>query len=235
MTRKRRQWFPGAMYHIVCRGNRKTDLFLERRDYMKYLSLLDNAFHYSNFYLHAFCLMTNHLHLLIGTKEDPPGKVMHSVNTMYASYFNKKYELSGHVFQDRYFASPISSSFALMKVSAYIHNNPREAFLTEHPEDYPWSSYYAYILSNDLPNTIVKEKQTRKLNYENREYIATRAPPNYQEDPTLPEAYYKIGNLPLAFSKEKLTSLFPVPSHIHYKKYVEREWNLSCLVKEDKK
>ncbi|WP_051314586.1 transposase [Alteribacter aurantiacus] len=215
MARKPRQWFPGAIYHITCRGNHRSNLFFERKDYFKYVSLLDDAYHYSTFHLHAFCLMTNHVHLLIGTKSDPPHKVMQPLNSMYARYINKKYDLKGHLFQDRYYSTPVPSSHALMKTSAYIHNNPRAAGMVKNPEDYPWSSYYHYIQSQ------VKLETTRqKAHSLTRETSVT-----FLDQHPSPPA-------PLSLSTEKLTSLFPVPSHIHYQTYVEREWKLSCLLKE---
>ncbi|MBM7096874.1 transposase [Bacillus sp. H-16] len=224
MARKPRQWFPGAIYHIVCRGNHRKNLFFDRKDYFKYFSLLDHAYHYSPYHLHAYCLMTNHLHLLLGTQADPPCKVMQPLNSMYAMYINKKYNLSGHLFQDRYYSTPVASSHSLMKTSAYIHNNPRAAGMVDNPEDYPWSSYYHYtqpVRNTNNSNLIVTGPYNERI----REKRASLTMIHEKAPSLLPPS-------PLPLATEKLTALFPVPSHIHYRTYVEREWKLSSMLKE---
>lgn len=89
MGRKRRAWFQGAKYHITSRGNRKSTLFYEDEDRMKYLSLLNETMERYSFTLHAYCLMTNHTHLQIETSDTSPTIIMSTLNTKYAKYFNK--------------------------------------------------------------------------------------------------------------------------------------------------
>lgn len=145
MTRKSRNWFPGAKFHITSRGIRKSALFYEEEDYQKYLSLLEETRSLNPFTLYTYCLMTNHTHLQVETLETPPSIIMKNLNTKYAKYFNKKYEFSGHVFEKRYGAELIDTLDYELDVSKYIHLNPLKAGIVKVPEDYPWSSYRSYV------------------------------------------------------------------------------------------
>ncbi|EIJ82170.1 hypothetical protein PB1_04520 [Bacillus methanolicus PB1] len=145
MPRKPRNWYPGATYHITQRGNRKSEIFYDNHDYLKYLGLLEETQQKLPFTLHTYCLMPNHIHLQLETKETPLSETMRIVNSRYAIYFNKKYELIGHVFQDRYWAQLILDDWYMLEASKYIHLNPVEANMVENPEIYPWSSCAAYF------------------------------------------------------------------------------------------
>ncbi|WP_201715992.1 REP-associated tyrosine transposase [Rossellomorea arthrocnemi] len=147
MPRKPRVWYPGAMYHVTARGNRKNNLFRDRKDYQFYLTLLQKANEKLPFILHSYCLMPNHIHLIIETIEDPLSQIIHYVHSNYAKYFNKKYDYIGHVFQDRYFAKLIKNWKQIMDTSSYIHLNPVRSRYVKNPEDYYWSSYKTFIIS----------------------------------------------------------------------------------------
>lgn len=144
MSRKPRIWFPGATYHITARGNRRASLFYDHQDYQKYLDLLALCKKDIPFSLHAYCLMTNHIHLLLETKDEPPGTIIKFIHTRYAVQFNKRYDLTGHVFQGRFHSKLIDSVTYFLKASKYIHLNPLEANLVTEPEQYRWSSYTSY-------------------------------------------------------------------------------------------
>jgi putative transposase len=145
MARKPRVWYPNAAYHVTARGNHKGNIFLERSDYITYLQFLHNTKIKHPFLLHAYCLMTNHVHLLIQTTETPLWSIMKLINMRYACYLNSKQNTSGHLFQGRYGAEPIESDNSMMAVSRYIHLNPVKAHLVETPEDYEWSSYRIFM------------------------------------------------------------------------------------------
>lgn len=145
MGRKRRAWFHGAKYHITSRGNRKSSLFYDEDDRIKYLSFLNETMIRFPFTLHSFCLMTNHIHLQLQTSDTSPTLIMSHLNTKYAKYFNKKYHYSGHVFEKRYGAELLDSLDYEFDVSKYIHLNPLKGGLVGALEDYPWSSYHAYV------------------------------------------------------------------------------------------
>ncbi|WP_042462724.1 transposase [Neobacillus dielmonensis] len=149
MARKHRVWFPGAMYHVTCRGNRKSDIFFDEQDFCTYLDLLEEARSLYPYHLHSYCLMTNHVHLLLETVNDPPTEIMKTVNFHYAIYFNKRHEQVGHVFQGRYGATLIDDLHHFVVASRYIHMNPVEANMVDAPEHYPWSSYHAFTSEPD--------------------------------------------------------------------------------------
>ncbi|WP_369522947.1 transposase [Pseudalkalibacillus hwajinpoensis] len=146
MVRKPRVWLPNHFYHIVSRGNRKDLLFKDERDYRTFLYILQQVFETHPFELASYCLMNNHYHLQLRSKEQPISKIMSLVNKRYATYFNGRYELTGHVFEKRYFDEPLNTPANMLEVSRYIHLNPLKANLVLQPADYPWSSYRYYGL-----------------------------------------------------------------------------------------
>jgi len=152
MPKKKRVWYPGAMYHIMSRGNRKKELFKTRTDYEYYLYILKQIKNDYPFSLSSYCLMRNHVHLQIKTSEIEIWKIMRQINLYYAKYFNKKYDFVGHVFQGRYKSRLIQDAYYDIGLSRYIHLNPVEAKIVSKPEKYNWSSYNTYInkQGNDL-------------------------------------------------------------------------------------
>ena len=152
MPKKKRVWYPGAMYHIMSRGNRKQELFRNRIDYKYYLNILKLVKEDYPFSLSSYCLMKNHVHLQVKTKKIEIWKIMKQINLYYAKYFNKKYDLVGHVFQGRYKSKLIVDATYNIGLSRYIHLNPVAAKLVSKPEQYKWSSYKIYIeeSENDL-------------------------------------------------------------------------------------
>ncbi|WP_141604343.1 transposase [Terrilactibacillus laevilacticus] len=147
MARKNRVWFPGAKYHITSRGIRKMPLFYDDEDRKEYLRLLEETKCRTPFYLHAYCLMTNHIHLQIETLNHPTSIIFRYLNVKYAKYFNKKYDFTGHAFDKRYGAELIDSLDYELEVNRYIHLNPLRAKMVSDLADYPWSSYGIYISS----------------------------------------------------------------------------------------
>jgi putative transposase len=145
MGRKCRAWFPGAKYHITSRGNNRAPLFYDNEDRIQYLRLLKETMSRYPFSLHSFCLMTNHTHLQLETSETSPTQIMSNLNTKFAKFFNKKYNQTGHVFEKRYGDELLDSLDYEFDVSKYIHLNPLKAGLVDRLEDYPWSSYHAYV------------------------------------------------------------------------------------------
>ncbi|MGV3489277.1 MAG: transposase [Tuberibacillus sp.] len=171
MSRKPRVWHPGDIFHITSRGNRHSIIFYDDKDRRKYLKLLEEARDKYPFYLLAYCLMTNHIHLLLETINDPPGNIIKTVHSLYAIYFNKRHDLDGHVFQGRYRSEHIDSQKYLLEASRYIHLNPVKANITEHPIDYPWSSYASYVTDVQDPAVVTQKilsyvQYPRKRNYQ---------------------------------------------------------------------
>ena len=148
MTTKKKIWYPGAIYHVIARGNRKDVIFIDKEDFNAYLNILeDTLIYYShlNYEIIAYCLMNNHFHLIIKTNEEPLKNFMSRINSIYARYFNKKYDYVGHLFEKSYFSSIIQTDTQLLETSKYIHLNPVRAKIVELPEQYRWSSYGVFI------------------------------------------------------------------------------------------
>ncbi len=145
MARRPRIWYEGASYHITCRGNHQNDIFNDRSDYKVYLRILEKVKGELDFNLCAYCLMTNHVHLLIQTKESSISDIMKKINMLYVNYYNRKYNKVGRLFQGRYGAKLIGDHAYLLELSRYIHLNPVRANIVEKPEEYEWSSYSMYI------------------------------------------------------------------------------------------
>lgn len=158
MARKPRLWSPGFIYHITARGNRKGALFYDQADYATYLDLLKESALKTPFTIHSYCLMTNHIHLLLETKNDPPGSTMKFIHSRYANYFNNRHQLSGHVFQGRYHADIVNESEYFLQASRYIHLNPLEANMVTKPEQYPWSSLSAFLHPSVVNEYVYKNK-----------------------------------------------------------------------------
>lgn len=170
MARKPRIWFPGATYHITSRGNRKSTLFYNDKDRITYFKILEDTRLKYPFHLHSYCLMTNHIHLLMETINDNPKDIMKMLHANYAIYLNKRYDLEGHVFQGRYRADLIDSLNYFLTVSRYIHLNPVEAQLVTKPEEYPWSSCRTYLLNKrnrhiTTAKTLSYFPEPRRINY----------------------------------------------------------------------
>jgi len=145
MARKTRVHFPGALYHVIARGNQGQITFREAEDYRLYLRFLREYKEHFDFLLYAYVLMPTHLHLLIETGDINLSKVMHRLQFRYTRNFNLKYRTWGHLFQGRYKAILCDRNTYLLEISAYIHLNPVRARLVKNPDDYPWSSYPSYL------------------------------------------------------------------------------------------
>lgn len=145
MGRKKKVWIPYEFYHVVGRGNRREPLFLFDEDFEAFLYILQQTHEDFPFQLASYCLMTNHYHLQMRSEGVSISKIMALVNKKYANYFNNKYNLTGHVFEKRYFDKIILGPAGMFEVSRYIHMNPVRANIVGRPEDYQWSSYRYYI------------------------------------------------------------------------------------------
>lgn len=145
MARPRRIWIPDRFYHIVCRGNRRDPLFRSATDFNAFFHILNQLHEKIPFELASYCLMTNHFHLQLRSKEVSISKVMALINKRYANYYNTRYRLTGHVFEKRFFDKIIEDKDGMIDVSRYIHLNPVEAKMVKRPEYYPWSSYSFYL------------------------------------------------------------------------------------------
>lgn len=143
MPRQARQRSDSGYLHLIVRGIGKQFLFEEREDYTFFLSALRRYCGETGVRVLAYCLMENHVHLLVRDSEGCTPQLMKKIGVTYAQYFNRKYERSGHLFQDRYRSEAVEDESYLLAVFRYILNNPQKAGLGP-VADYEWSSYAQY-------------------------------------------------------------------------------------------
>ncbi len=151
MPRKPRQEVAGGVFHVYARGNDRNDVFLDATDRRKYLSLLARAVGRHRWLLLGYCLMPNHVHLLVETPERNLARGMHRLHSPYAQVFNRRHGRVGHVFQGRYGAVQVTTEAYFSTVVRYIAVNPVSAGLVELPCDWPWSSHRAVAGREDAP------------------------------------------------------------------------------------
>lgn len=153
VPRYRRGKSETGMYHIMVRGIDRMSIFQDEEDYNRYLETLLRFKKSNNYELYSYCLMSNHVHLLIKEVDEPIERLMKRIGVSYVNYF-KKYKRVGHLFQDRYKSENIDTEQYLLECSRYIHNNPVKANLVKLPEDYLWSSYPCYLKKIDKSGLI---------------------------------------------------------------------------------
>ncbi|WP_323845040.1 transposase [Microbulbifer magnicolonia] len=142
MARLPRFVIPGQPQHIIQRGNNRQEIFCEEDDYRFYLEKLEEAAEKFQCDVHAYVLMTNHVHLLVTPHtETGIGKMLQSLGRYYVQYFNYRYQRTGTLWEGRYRATLIDSEQYLFTCMRYIELNPVRASMVGHPSEYPWSSY----------------------------------------------------------------------------------------------
>ena len=130
---------------MITRGNARQDIFHSPEDHEKFLALLEKQKARFSFFLYAYCLMTNHIHLLIERRSDAIGVIMQRLLTAYSQYYNRKYRRFGHLFHGRYKAILCQSEGYHRKLVRYIHLNPVRARMVDSASEYPYSSHGAYM------------------------------------------------------------------------------------------
>lgn len=145
MARKARAEVAGGLYHVITRGNNRRRIFNSSADYERFLSLVAVQKTKLPFYLYAYCLMPNHVHLLIERQADEIGRIMHRLLTGYSQYYNRKHQRVGHLLQGRHKAILCQGDRYLSELVRYIHLNPVRAGIVDAPEKYPYSGHRAYL------------------------------------------------------------------------------------------
>ena len=146
MPRKPRLYLPNIPAHVVQRGNNRDACFFSDQDYLYYLEVLAEGCRRYDVQLHAYCLMTNHVHLLMTQVHEDRGisQVMQHIGRMYVAYINKTYRRSGTLWEGRHKASLVDADTYLLTCMRYIELNPVVADMVMTPEQYRWSSYRYY-------------------------------------------------------------------------------------------
>jgi REP element-mobilizing transposase RayT len=145
MPRPPRIHFPGALFHVIARGNGRQKTFRDQADYRAFLAMLASLKQQKPFQLYAYCLMPNHFHLLLEVDRVPLAHLMQPLLTRYAKAFNGRHRRVGHLFQARYQAILCQRDTYLQALVRYLHLNPVRAHLIRDPAAWPWSSHRAYL------------------------------------------------------------------------------------------
>lgn len=145
MARKPTPYVRGGVYHIYSRGNNKQRIFLDDRDYLRFLAELDCQRFLTPFVLYAYCLMPNHFHLVLRVLEVSLDRFLQPMLTRYAKAFNRRWDRVGHVFQDRFGRKPVTTDAYFRQAIAYVHFNPVKDGFASEPGAWPWSSHSEYL------------------------------------------------------------------------------------------
>jgi putative transposase len=148
MARPPRELVAGGVYHVVARGNRGSRIFRDDADYAEYVKRLGEVVQRFRWHLLAYCLMSNHVHLVVETPDPNLPAGMQWLHGKYGRYFNERHDLFGHVFQGRYKAIRQGTDEQLWQLLRYVALNPVEAGVCRHPRDYRWSSYAPALMAD---------------------------------------------------------------------------------------
>lgn len=152
MPRHARIALPNVPQHLIQRGNNRDVCFFTDEDYQKYLGWLSEAADNNDCRIHAYVLMSNHVHLLMSAERaDAPGNMMKSLGQRYVQYINRTYRRSGTLWEGRYRSCPVQEETYFMACQRYIELNPVRAGMVSQPGLYPWSSYKTNAEGQDNP------------------------------------------------------------------------------------
>ncbi len=151
MPRPLRPIDDGLIYHVINRGNNRQDVFRKDHDFKAFLTALDDLKHRKPFELYGYCLLNNHIHLLVRPIGASISRILQSLLVSHTQRYHRHYKTSGHVWQGRFKSPIIQNDEHLLAVLRYIEANPLRAGLVRRAEDYPWSSYRAHGLGEANP------------------------------------------------------------------------------------
>ena len=157
MARPLRLEFPGALYHVTSRGDRREDIYLNDADRQRWLDLLGEVCVRHNWLCHAYCLMDNHFHIVIETVDGNLSAGMRQLNGVYTQWHNRTHGRVGHVFQGRFKAIIVQREAYLLELARYVVLNPVRAGICQMPEQWRWSSYLAMVGQAHRPNWLHTE------------------------------------------------------------------------------
>lgn len=149
MPRQARRKSESGIYHVLLRGINQQKIFEDNEDFEKFLQVLKDCKAISEYKLFAYCLMSNHIHLLIKEEKEPIEQIMKRIATRFVYWYNVKYQRVGHLFQDRFKSEPVGNDAYFMTVIKYIHQNPLKAGLCKDISAYKYSSYNDYFSNSD--------------------------------------------------------------------------------------
>ncbi|MCP4289451.1 MAG: transposase [Gammaproteobacteria bacterium] len=171
MTRPVRIEFEGALYHVTSRGDRREAIYEDDLDRIRFLQILEEVAHTANWVCHAYCLMTNHYHMVIETPDGNLSKGMRQLNGVYTQESNRRHDRVGHLFQGRYKAVLVDGDSYLLELTRYVVLNPVRAGMVERPGDWPWSSYLAMLGEKSPPDWLATDGLLAQFSSKRKEAI----------------------------------------------------------------
>jgi len=164
MPRQARVKSETGIYHIMLRGINQQQIFEDEEDNLKFIQILKDYKILCKYKIYAYCLMGNHVHLLIKEEFDEIQQIIKRIAGKYVYWYNSKYERTGHLFQDRFKSEPVEEDKYFLTVLRYIHQNPVKAGIVEKIEEYAYSSYNEYlnggmIVDTDIVKGMIKTEQ----------------------------------------------------------------------------
>ncbi len=169
MPRTAREKSKSGIYHIMLRGTNRQEIFHDDDDYARFLETFYRFKKKSEMMVYGWCLMGNHVHLLLQECGEELATTMKRIGVSYAWYYNFKYKASGHLFQDRFRSEKIENDKCLTAALRYIHQNPVKAGLRQHPDEWEWSSCPAYYGGECYPLSLLDSELVFNIFSENRE------------------------------------------------------------------
>lgn len=145
MSRPLRIEFPGALYHVTARGDRREDIFVDDSDRARLLAVVAQGLGRFDAVMLSYCLMSNHYHFVVQTRQGNLSQLMRHINGVYSQAYNRRHDKVGHVFQGRFKAILVDEDAYLLEVCRYVELNPVRAGMVAEPGAWPWSSYRAHV------------------------------------------------------------------------------------------
>lgn len=153
MPRQARKKSSTGIYHVMLRGINQQQIFEDNEDYQKFIQILAEYREISKYKLYAYCLMSNHIHLLIREEKEPLEQIFKRIGSKYVYWYNVKYGRKGHLFQDRFKSETVETDSYFLTVIRYIHRNPVKAGICKRVEEYAYSSIHEYLSLTNIIDT----------------------------------------------------------------------------------
>ncbi|MDY0184968.1 MAG: transposase [Desulfuromonadaceae bacterium] len=202
MSRPLRIEYPGAWYHVMNRGRRREDICQDEEDYLLFLNVLQDTAKMWNLNVSAYCLVSNHYHLLVQTPDGNLSRCMRHLNGVYTQRYNRRHSTDGQLFRGRHKAVLVEEDSHLLELLRYIHRNPIEACIVSELEAYKWSSHLGYLADERRWQWLQREpllnmfSSTRKTAFIN--YLSFVN----QQDSEEVQQFFSRKNLPSIFGSE---------------------------------
>lgn len=202
MSRPLRIEFPGAWYHIMNRGRRSEAIFHKPGDYLSFLDLLKQSRELWNIRVAAYCMMTNHYHLLIQTPDANISRAMRHINSIYTQRFNRRHGFDGSVFRGRFKSVLVCEDSHLLELVRYIHKNPVKANMVKKMSEYKWSSYKGYLSYSKTWNWIEKDFIFSMLTPKKKGRLKPFVKFMEQDNSERVKRFFSLKNLPSVFGPD---------------------------------